>query len=181
MNQPAYQIERDRRVLVARPNRAECTGSDIASLVVELCRRIDQADADSVVVELSNVQHMDSCCLGRLMVLHQHTRSAGGSVALARCQPNVEFLFKMTRLDKVLGLYGSTENAITELRDRRTRPKPPHARPHGSDSASPRDPQDSRNTHGYAPMLAALLRAHRRIHAHQPATHEPRMHPGSGS
>ncbi len=182
MNQPAYQIERDRRVLVARPNRAQCTGGDIASLVVELSRQIDQTDADSVVVQLSNVQHMDSCCLSRLISLHQHTRAAGGSVALAQCQPNVEFLFKMTRLDKVMGLYDTTENAIAELRDRRTRPKPRPARPHSSDAPTPRNPQSQptpRNTPGYAPLLAALLRAHKRIHTRQPISHEQHLHPGS--
>jgi anti-anti-sigma factor len=175
MNQQAYQIQRDRRVLVARPNRAECTGEDIASLVVDLCRQIDQGDADSVVIELNNVHHMDSCCLGRVVVLHQHTRAVGGSVALARCQPNVEFLFKMTRLDKVLGLYASTENAIAELRDRRTRPRPGQDRPDKSDSDTPRP---NRQTRGYAPMIAALLRAHKRIHANQPVSLDPGRHGG---
>ena len=115
MNQQAYQIERDLRVLVARPTRTECTGADIASLIVELCKRINTGEADSVVIELSNVQHMDSACIGKLLGLRQHTHAAGGSVALARCQPNVTFLFEMTRLDKVLGLFDTTEQAVAEL------------------------------------------------------------------
>ncbi len=170
MKQQAYQIERDRRVLVARPKRAECSGADIASLVVELSRRIEQGEADSVVVELSNVQHMDSCCLGRLIVLHQRARVAGGSVALARCQPNVEFLFTMTRLDKALGIYNTTEDAIAELRDRRTRVVPPHARRRTQDDLTRRKP------HGYAPMLTALLKAHKRFNTPQPIAQElPRL------
>ncbi len=181
MNQQAYQIDRDRRVLVARPNRAQCMGADLASLVVELCQRIDQGDADSVVIELSNVQHMDSCCLGRIIVLHQHARAAGGSVALAQCQPNVEFLFKMTKLDKVLGLYDSTENAIAELRDRRTRPKPHQNRTGPTDSDTPRNLQPARQTRGYAPMIAALLRAHKRIHASRPVAQEQTLHHGPPS
>jgi anti-anti-sigma factor len=176
MNQKAYQIERDRRVLVARPGRVQCTGTDIATLVLDLCHLIDMGDADSVVVELSNVQHMDSCCLGRIIALHQHTRAAGGSVALAQCQPNVEFLFKMTRLDKVMGLYSTTEYAIAELRDRRTRPKPRPKSPHGFVSDTP---HAARKTRGYAPLLAALIRAHKRIHAPDSATREQRLHPGS--
>jgi len=174
----AYQIERDRRVLVARPKRAECTATDIASLVVELNRRIEQGDADSVVVDMSNVQHMDSCCLGRLMVLHHRARVAGGSVALARCQPNVEFLFKMTRLDKVLGLYDTTGDAIAELRDRRTRPKP---HPRRSEATRPDKPPRPQGTRGYAPLLAALLKAHKRIHTRQPATGDRPLHPGPHS
>jgi len=163
MNKSAYQIQQDCRVLVARPNRAECSGADIAELVLELRERIDRGDADSVVIELSNVQHMDSCCLGRVIVLHQHARAVGGSVALARCQPNVAFLFKMTRLERVLGIYTSTEDAIAELRDRRTRTG---SGPRPGQNAEP-DQADSRprRTRSYAPMLAALLRAHKRIHA----------------
>lgn len=178
MNPQAYQIQQDRRVLVARPNRGECVGADIASLMIELRQRIDQGDADSVVVELSNVQHMDSCCLGRLISLHQHTRAAGGSVALAQCQPNVEFLFKMTRLDKVLGIYPDTDEAIAELRDRRTRPRTKPDRPGTQDADPSRSP---RQTRGYAPMIAALLRAHRRIHASSPSPQEHGVHPGPHS
>lgn len=162
MNQQAYQIDRDLRVLVARPTRVECTGNDIAALVVELCRRIDTGEADSVVIELSNVQHMDSCCIGKLLVLRQHARSAGGSVALARCQPNVEFLFQMTHLDRLLGLFSTTEQAVAELRERRTRAK---TRPPGPE---PQRLLTARHRSRYAPLLTALLRAHHRKHAHIP-------------
>jgi anti-anti-sigma factor len=157
MKQQAYQIDRDRRVLVARPTRTECTGSDIAALIFELRERIDRGEADSVVIELSNVQHMDSCCLGRLLTLNQHARAAGGSIALARCQPNVAFLFQMTRLDKLLGIYESTESAVAELRERRTRPKITRARPDNDISPN--------RTGRYAPLLTALLCAHKRKHA----------------
>ncbi len=157
MNQQAYQIERDKRVLVARPTRSECSGSDIAALIVELCQRINEGEADSVVIELSNVQHMDSACIGKLLGLRGHTHVVGGSVALAGCQPNVEFLFKMTRLDKVFGIYASTELAVAELRERRTRPKP---------AALEDESADGHRNRQYAPLLNALLRAHQRRRAH---------------
>lgn len=161
MKQQAYQIERDRRVLVARPARAECTGSDLADLTAELVRRIGSGEADSVVVELSNVRHMDSCCVGRLLVLRQHALAQGGSVALACCQPNVRFLFNMTKLDRMLGLYETTELAVAELRSRRTRPGPQPAREHAGQTPADRPVRGP----GYAPMLTALLRAHKRLHA----------------
>ena len=175
MNQHAYQIEQDVRVLVARPIHTACTGTDIASLVIELRQRIDQGSADSVVVELNNVEHMDSCCLARLISLHQHARAAGGSVALSQCQPNVEFLFKMTRLDKMLGLFSSTEDAIAELRARRTRTQSP------AQASATDTPKNPSKTRGYAPLLAALVRAHKRIHTPQIVAHDQRMHPGSNS
>jgi anti-anti-sigma factor len=167
MKQQAYQIDRDRRVLVARPTRAECTGTDIASLIVELYQRIDQDQADSVVIELSNVQHMDSCCVGKLLALRQHARAAGGSVALARCQPNVAFLFQMTRLDKVLGLFDTTEEAVAELRERRNRQKLSHGR------ATHGEPNAPKQRKRYTPMLNALLRAHRRKYAGIPVPVPP--------
>ena len=153
MTRQAYQIDRDRRVLVARPTRAECTGSDIAALVV------DTGEVDSVVIDCGNVQLMDSCCLGRLLRLRQHTAAAGGSIALAGCRPNVAFLFEMTRLDKILGLYETTAQAVAELRERRTRPKPQRR-----DSSDADDSAYARAGR-YAPLLTALLRAHKRKHA----------------
>ncbi len=177
MTRQAYQIDRDRRVLVARPTRAECTGSDITALVVELRRMIDADDADSVVIELSGVQHMDSCCLGRLIALYQHTHAAGGSVALARCQPNVAFLFQMTHLDQMLGLFQTTEQALAELRKRRTRRNPPHAKPTPGLDNAPGTPPAPGRAGRYAPLLTALLRAHKRKHARRIDTHNPETAP----
>ncbi|MEZ6190268.1 MAG: STAS domain-containing protein [Phycisphaerales bacterium] len=171
MTRQAYQIDRDRRVLVARPTRAECTGSDIAALVVELCQRIDTGEADSVVIDCSNVQLMDSCCLGRLLRLRQHTGAAGGSIALAGCRPNVAFLFEMTRLDKVLGLYETTAQAVDELRERRTRPKPQRPEPDVNAGGA------HGRTGRYAPLLTALLRAHKRKHARTHDAHDPETAP----
>jgi len=177
MKQPAYQIQQDLRVLVARPNRAECTGADIAELVIELRERIDRGDADSVVIELSNVEHMDSCCLGRVIVLHQHARAAGGSVALARCQPNVAFLFKMTRLERVLGIYTSPEDAIAELRDRRTRTGT--GKTASQTTGLHTEPNKPSQRRAYAPMLTALLRAHKRKYAGGTPASEHGLHPHS--
>jgi anti-anti-sigma factor len=173
MNQQAYQIERDRRVLVARPSQVECSGKDIAELAVALCRKIDSGEADSVVIDLCNVHHMDSCCLSRLLSLRQHTVSAGGSVALARCQTNVQFLFEMTRLDRAFGLYETAEIAIAELRERRTRPKSA-ASPLG-DAPQPHGPLRRRS---FAPLLSALLHAHQRRHASVQPTQADQPLPG---
>ena len=160
MENPAYQIQQDKRVLVARPTRGECTGKDIAELVVALRDWIDTGEADSVVIDLCNVKHMDSCCISRLLVLRQHAVKAGGSVALAGCQGNLQFLFKMTRLDRAFGIYDSTNQAAQELRDRRSRITPPAAN-HTEPETRPA------HKHGFAPLLTALLRAHQRKQARQ--------------
>lgn len=160
MNQQAYHIQPDKRVLVARPTQDECVGQDVALLVQELCSRIDADEADSVVIELCNVGYMDSACVSKLLMLRQRARLAGGSVALSTCQPNVRFLFEMTRLDKVFGLYDSTEQAVAELRDRRTRKAQSPAQPEPGTDAAPH------RRHRYTPLLNALLRAHRRRFAH---------------
>ncbi len=167
MSQQAYQIEQDRRVLVARPTRGECLGADIAQLVIELSEKIDSGIADSVVIELSNVEHMDSACLGKLLVLRAKAGSAGGSVALAKCQPNVAFLFEMTKLDKALGLFDTTEAAVAELRDRRTR------KANAPDRTAHERVDSTRPRHRYTPLLNALLRAHRRRFAHVSRPHQP--------
>jgi len=161
MDTQAYQIQRDVRVLVARPTRNECVGADVALLVAELCDRIDSAEADSVVIELCNVQHMDSACISKLLLLRAKAKSAGGSVALSRCHANVEFLFQMTKLDKVFGLFTTTESAVTELRERRGRCDDGHNLSlQNPDGTTP--PRRRR----YTPLLNALINAHRRKLAH---------------
>jgi len=160
MESEHYQIERDVRVLVARPIVAECAAGHVADLVNELCGRIDAGEADSVVIELGNVQHMDSACISRLLVLRAKARSDGGSVALSRCQSNVEFLFQMTRLDKAFGLFTTTESAVAELRERRDRKAESPATTAAPDEAPGPHARPARKR--YTPFLNALVRAHRR-------------------
>ena len=59
---------------------------------------------------------MDSIELGRLIRCHLSVRQAGGCVRLCNLSEKVRMRMKMTRLDTVLKLYGSEEEALEGIR-----------------------------------------------------------------
>ncbi|MEX2218426.1 MAG: STAS domain-containing protein [Phycisphaerales bacterium] len=106
--------------LVATPVVGTLSGPDAAALARELVRQIEEAAADEetpagvrhVVLDLQNVQYMDSMCVGVLVELLTTLKEAGGRIALVNASTNIEYLFKLTRLDRVFPICRDVMKAI---------------------------------------------------------------------
>jgi len=68
-----------------------------------------------VILDIQNVHYMDSMCIGVLVELMTRLDKTGGRIALVRPSGNVEYLFKLTRLDKVFGAHRDVMSAIRSL------------------------------------------------------------------
>jgi anti-sigma B factor antagonist len=108
------------QTLVATPIVPTLSGPDAAALARELIQRIEEAAADPdnsaglrfVVLDLQNVQYMDSMCVGVLVELLTTLKEAGGGIALVNASTNIEYLFKLTRLDRVFPICRDVMKAI---------------------------------------------------------------------
>ncbi|MBX3377832.1 MAG: STAS domain-containing protein [Phycisphaeraceae bacterium] len=112
------------QTLVGTPTVSTLTGPDAGELAAELCEQIyskgraesgdDAAPAGvrHVVLDLQNVQYMDSMCVGVLVELLTTLKEAGGRIALVNASSNVEYLFKLTRLDRVFPICRDVMKAI---------------------------------------------------------------------
>jgi anti-sigma B factor antagonist len=107
------------QTLVVTPTAATLSGPDAAELASELCSKIDaahlnpaQAGVRHVVMDLQSVQYMDSMCVGVLVELLTTLKEAGGRIALVNASSNVEYLFKLTRLDRVFPICRDVMKAI---------------------------------------------------------------------
>ena len=69
-----------------------------------------------ILIDLRDVPHVDSTELGRLIRAHLSVRRAGGRVRLCNLSDRVMALMKLTRLDTVLDLYGTEEDALAAFR-----------------------------------------------------------------
>jgi anti-sigma B factor antagonist len=65
-----------------------------------------------VVVELSQVQFMDSTGLGALISGLRATRQAGSDLRIAGARSQVLSVLTMTRIDRVIRPYPSVEDAL---------------------------------------------------------------------
>jgi len=84
-----------------------------------LKERLDElvrAGHTQILIDLGGLPYLDSSELGRLIRCHLSVRQAGGRVRLCNLSEKVRMYMKMTRLDTVLELYGSEEEALEGIR-----------------------------------------------------------------
>lgn len=99
-----------------------------ASAVLHLTGRLDlisgtevrQHLADAIaagrrnlVVDLADVPFIDSSGLAALISGLKYTRTAGGDLRLARPAVQAKIILELTRLDRVLRCYDTTEEALS--------------------------------------------------------------------
>jgi len=84
-----------------------------------LKERLDElvrAGHTQILIDLGGLPNVPSTELGRLIRCHLSVRQAGGRVRLCNLSEKVRMRMRMTRLDTVLELYGSEEEALEGIR-----------------------------------------------------------------
>lgn len=71
--------------------------------------------AGSVLVDLSQIDYVDSTGLGELVGYLQRFSTQGRRLALLNPQQRIVNLLKLTKLDDVFPIYQDRERALTEL------------------------------------------------------------------
>ncbi len=82
-----------------------------------------------IVVDLKQVPYIDSHDIGRIIRAHLSVRQAGGRVRLCNLSDRVLAVLKMTRLDTVLELYGTEEQALAGMKVDDPTPRPVRGTP----------------------------------------------------
>lgn len=70
------------------------------------------AGASSIVVDLSQVEFLDSSGLGVLASAHRDVAAAGGSLRLVRPRPAIDKVLTLTRLSDVIDAFDSVDEAL---------------------------------------------------------------------
>ncbi len=109
------QIEISNNLAVAEVVDRELTGLQMQEVLNELTMHMRYDNVMFFVLDMSHVEFIASDCLGSLVTFLRDLEQMRGRIALACCQPNVAFLFKVTRLDAAFTLYEDVEEATTEI------------------------------------------------------------------
>ncbi|GAB4516200.1 MAG: STAS domain-containing protein [Anaerolineae bacterium] len=72
----------------------------------------------NVVVDLHDVNFMDSAALAALVQAMKHCRQSQGDLRVCNLQQPVKVIFELTRLDKAFKIYPSVAEAVASYRDR---------------------------------------------------------------
>ena len=87
-------------------------GPDATSLHEKLHELIESGTR-SVVIDLKEVDWMNSSGLGILIGGLSAIRKSGGDLRLASVTEKIEEVLRITKLDRVFDVYGSTDEAVT--------------------------------------------------------------------
>ena len=100
------------------PEIVAVTGEVTFSNVADLNRRLEtalDADAQHLVVDLTEVTFIDSSGLSALLTASKEARRRGGGVALVLAQGEPPSIFRFRGVDRLLSLYPSREAALAGL------------------------------------------------------------------
>ena len=79
---------------------------------VDLEHLVETAGTPRLVLNFQRVNLVSSALLGVLMTLDRKTRAKSGAIRLANINNNVRQVFAITRLERILGIFPSTDAAI---------------------------------------------------------------------
>jgi anti-sigma B factor antagonist len=109
------EIQRIGPTAVATLTVTELTQEQGVDMLAELLDELAATGAQHFVLDIQNVQFMDSACLGCLVEALNRLAKAGGRIALANTAHSVQYLVQMTRLDRVFPICGDVMAALAAV------------------------------------------------------------------
>ncbi len=104
-------------VIILSPERG--LKGELETLLKQRIDTLVQEGRLDILIDLKLMPRIDSSELGRLIRSHISARQAGGKVRICNLSERVMTLMKITRLDRVLDLYGTEEAALSSIRQQR--------------------------------------------------------------
>lgn len=99
-------------VAVATFSVSELTMDQGVEQLADLLQDLKESGARHFVLDIQNIQYMDSMCLGCLVESLNSMANTGGRIAIANGEQTVQQLFRMTRLDRVFPICRDVMAAI---------------------------------------------------------------------
>lgn len=100
-------------VLVATALMPRLVGMDSADLVETILSHVDaDGKVRNVIVDLENIEFMDSTSLGMLVFLNNRLQIIEGRLAIVNPAATLEQMFKITQLDRMLPVCRDVMKAV---------------------------------------------------------------------
>ncbi len=100
-------------VLVARISDYERLDAHISREFKEKIMEQIKNGYVNIIVDLHNIQVVDSSGLGALVSIMKNAKVRDGDIKLVACNPTILALLDITRLNKVFGIYNTLEEAVS--------------------------------------------------------------------
>lgn len=96
------------------------TGNEAADQLREVLAEAHREGTRRFVINLQNVAAMDSCCVSALidLLMRMQQQEGRGRIALVNAAPNVAYIFRLTRLDRVFPICRDVMSALAAVEER---------------------------------------------------------------
>jgi len=109
------EVQRMGASAVATLTVTELTQERGVLMLTDLLDELEETGATHFVLDIQNVQFMDSACLGCLVDALNRKAQSGGRIALANTANSVQYLFRMTQLDRVFPICADVMAALAAV------------------------------------------------------------------
>jgi anti-anti-sigma factor len=110
--EPPLEIRQSGDVTVVQFTCPMLWGLQLVQAVGERLYRLVDEGQTRIVLNLQDVQSMDSSMLGKLIGLHKKTEEAAGRLAICQFHPELYATFETLKLVRLLHIYPMEEEAL---------------------------------------------------------------------
>jgi len=83
----------------------------------ELSKLVSEMENVKLLLCFKNVEHLSSAALGMLINLNKRVNEQEGQLKLSDISPPIFEVFKITRLNKLFSIYGTSSEALADFSD----------------------------------------------------------------
>jgi anti-sigma B factor antagonist len=106
------EIERIGKIAVATLTVTELSQEVGAEQLSSLLHELAETGAQHFILDVQNVQYMDTACLGCLVEALNRLSATGGRIAMVNPNHSVHYIFRLTRLDRVFRICNDVPSAM---------------------------------------------------------------------
>ena len=111
----AVELEQAGPTVTIRLPGPEACYAQLQEVVQDCCDRMRYDNATNFLFDLEQVEFMASSCIGALVELMREVEPMRGKIALGNCADSVLYLFRITKLDRVFGVFDDLDEAAASL------------------------------------------------------------------
>jgi anti-sigma B factor antagonist len=112
-------VREEQNVLVIEPAKdvllCGMTDAKITVIGRELKEAVEASGEKNVVLDMGAVEQISSATLGTFIILNNFLKPRGRRLNLAAVQPSIAKILHITRLDEMLGVFASVDEAVAKL------------------------------------------------------------------
>ncbi|MBV6511514.1 MAG: STAS domain-containing protein [Ignavibacteriales bacterium] len=106
------EIKTEKNITVIALGSERATITDAPKFKAALVELIDKQGVNKIVVELKGVEFIDSTFLSSLVTGLKLVSEKKGDLKVSHLEPPVRVMFELTRLYKVIEVFGNTAEAV---------------------------------------------------------------------